>query len=318
MIRLLCAFWLVCCGVAWGHLPQASHTAYYHEDGAGNVTALMDAQEGIAARYLYSPFGRVTGQWGSMADANRYRFSSKEVHAASGLSYYGLRFYDAGLQRWLNPDPLGEAGGINLFGFVSNDPLTRIDPFGESDENRPPVVVFPPSSGLLPLFGPPAREPQIAQGDVGSPLVMLDLQRVMNYLLDPIVPVQHQYLYHDNTPPGFVALGMPGPPGGLGKMPCRNAAKAADPLRRHHAWPKYLDGAERQDLVPLPKSLHDSFHSGLDKILPRQKGTAFYDSLSGPARDRVLRDLADYTKAFDAKHGTSLYEAMLKEGFPLP
>ncbi len=131
MIRLLCAFWLVCCGVAWGHLPQASHTAYYHEDGAGNVTALMDAQEGIAARYLYSPFGRLTGQWGPMSAANRYRFSSKEVHATSGLSYYGFRFYDAGLQRWLNPDPLGEAGGINLYGFVRNDPLSFVDPYGE-------------------------------------------------------------------------------------------------------------------------------------------------------------------------------------------
>ena len=48
-MRLLCTIWLFCCGVAWGHLPQASYTAYYHADGAGNVTALMDAQEGIAA-----------------------------------------------------------------------------------------------------------------------------------------------------------------------------------------------------------------------------------------------------------------------------
>ncbi len=109
---------------------DAQGSTFYHADGAGNVTALMDAQEGIAARYLYSPFGRLTGQWGPMSAANRYRFSSKDVHAASGLSYYGFRFYDAGLQRWLNPDPLGEAGGINLFGFVGNSPLNHIDPFG--------------------------------------------------------------------------------------------------------------------------------------------------------------------------------------------
>ncbi len=49
MIRLLCSIWFLCCGVAWGHLPQASHTAYHHTDGARNVTALMDAQEGIVA-----------------------------------------------------------------------------------------------------------------------------------------------------------------------------------------------------------------------------------------------------------------------------
>ncbi len=127
MIPLLCACWFLCCGVAWGNLPHAGHTACYYADGAGNVTALMDAQEGIAARYLYNPFGRLTGQWGPMAEANRYRFSSKEVHAASGLSYYGFRFYDAGLQRWLNPDPLGEGAGPNLYEAFSNNPLLFAD-----------------------------------------------------------------------------------------------------------------------------------------------------------------------------------------------
>jgi len=37
-----------------------------------------------------------------MATANVYRFSSKEVHPNSGLYYYGFRFYDPTLQRWLN------------------------------------------------------------------------------------------------------------------------------------------------------------------------------------------------------------------------
>jgi RHS repeat-associated protein len=105
-------------------------SAFYHSDGSGNVTALSDPTEGIAARYLYEPYGRVLGQWGSLASVNPYRFSSKETDA-SGLSYYGFRSYDPGLQRWLNPDPLGEAGGINLYGFVGNNPLSYVDPHGE-------------------------------------------------------------------------------------------------------------------------------------------------------------------------------------------
>jgi hypothetical protein len=40
-------------------------------------------------------------------------------------------------------------------------------------------------------------------------------------------------------------------------------------MRLHHAWPKYLGGAEKQDLVPLSKSLHDSYHSGLDRFTLR-------------------------------------------------
>lgn len=44
-------------------------------------------------------------------------------------------------------------------------------------------------------------------------------------------------------------------------------------VRFHHPWPKYLGGKLQQILEPLPKVLHDAYHSGLDKILPRQAGT---------------------------------------------
>jgi len=65
----------------------------------------------------------------------------------------------------------------------------------------------------------------------------------------------------------------------------------------------------------MPKSLHDAYHSGLDKVLPRQKTTAYYENLSPQGRSEAAKKLADYTKAFDAKHGTYLYEGMLREGF---
>ena len=42
------------------------------------------------------------------------------IHTASA-------FYDPGVQRWLNRDPINEKGGINLYGFVKNDPTTYID-----------------------------------------------------------------------------------------------------------------------------------------------------------------------------------------------
>ncbi len=109
---------------------DANGTTYYHSDGAGNVTAMMDSQQNIVARYLYDPFGRQLGKWGAMADANRFRFSSKEFNANSGLYYYGFRFYDPGVQRWLNRDPIGEIGGLNLHEFVVNSPLNLVDPYG--------------------------------------------------------------------------------------------------------------------------------------------------------------------------------------------
>ena len=39
-------------------------------------------------------------------------------------------FYDPGLQRWINRDPIEEEGGINLYAFVDNDPLQQLDPWG--------------------------------------------------------------------------------------------------------------------------------------------------------------------------------------------
>ncbi len=40
------------------------------------------------------------------------------------------RAYDPQTRRWLNRDPIGEAGGANLYGYVGGDPISRIDPLG--------------------------------------------------------------------------------------------------------------------------------------------------------------------------------------------
>ena len=105
-------------------------SAFYHADGAGNITMLSDGMESIAARYLYSPFGRLTAKWGPLADANRYQSSSKETDRLSGLSYYGFRFYDPGLQRWLTRDPLGARFDANPYRFNYNGSLSYVDPDG--------------------------------------------------------------------------------------------------------------------------------------------------------------------------------------------
>jgi RHS repeat-associated protein len=104
--------------------------AYYAFDGNGNATAPVNISNVVVAQYAYDPFGNLLAKLGPLADANVYRFSSKEYHANSGLCYYGFRFYDPNLQRWLNRDPMEEAGGLNLFSFSQNGPLNILDPFG--------------------------------------------------------------------------------------------------------------------------------------------------------------------------------------------
>ena len=59
-------------------------------------------------------------------------FSSKYRDEDTGLVYYGYRHYSPSLGRWVSRDPIGQAGGISLYGFVGNDPVNRLDPVGLS------------------------------------------------------------------------------------------------------------------------------------------------------------------------------------------
>src|ERR1043166_3938333 len=122
---------------------------FYHADGKGNVTYLVDSAQALAASYRYDPFGNLISSSGSLASANVYRFSSKEIHVNSGMYYYGQRFYDPNLQRWLNRDPIQEWGGINLYGFVGNNPLSYADPYG-NDLFNPFTWFDPPGLQISP------------------------------------------------------------------------------------------------------------------------------------------------------------------------
>ena len=93
---------------------SSAHT-FYHVDANGNITMLINSSQAIVAKYLYDPFGNTLSLSGSLASANRYRFSSKEWNDNAGLSYFLYRFYDPHLQRWLNRDPIQESGGVNLY-----------------------------------------------------------------------------------------------------------------------------------------------------------------------------------------------------------
>ena len=73
----------------------------------------------LLAGHEYDGFGRLVGKWGTNADENTMRFSSMPFNRNSGLIGYWGRFYEPNFGRWLNRDPMGEAGGINLYGFVT-------------------------------------------------------------------------------------------------------------------------------------------------------------------------------------------------------
>jgi RHS repeat-associated protein len=100
-------------------------------DGNGNVSEVLDGSTGQAdAHYEYDAFGNVVLAVGAEAEQNPWRFSTKYQDSESGYLYYGLRYFDPPTGRWTRQDPLGERGGMNLYGFVGNGPNNSFDYLG--------------------------------------------------------------------------------------------------------------------------------------------------------------------------------------------
>jgi RHS repeat-associated protein len=100
-------------------------------DGNGNVTEIVAAGAGtVGGQWEYSAFGETVTLDGAAAAAMPFRFSTKCTDGETGLVYYGYRYYAPEVGRWLGRDPIGERGGVNLFGMVGNDAVGRWDVLG--------------------------------------------------------------------------------------------------------------------------------------------------------------------------------------------
>ncbi|MBI6705939.1 RHS repeat domain-containing protein [Pseudomonas viridiflava] len=102
---------------------------YSLTDHLGSSTLELDQQGGLISQESYYPFGGTAWWAGRSAVEAKYktvRYSGRE-RDASGLYYYGLRYYAPWLQRWISPDPMGTEAGLNLYAFTFNNPLRHID-----------------------------------------------------------------------------------------------------------------------------------------------------------------------------------------------
>lgn len=112
----------------------STYSPYY--DANGNIVGYFDNSTGtVAAHYEYGPFGELIRATGSKKDEFNFRFSTKYEDAETGLLYYGFRYYDPQTGRWLSRDPIGERGGLNLYGMVGNNPVNFWDYLGLNGGN---------------------------------------------------------------------------------------------------------------------------------------------------------------------------------------
>ncbi|MBE7539520.1 MAG: RHS repeat-associated core domain-containing protein [Opitutaceae bacterium] len=87
-------------------------------DGNGNVASLVNLGTGaLAASYEYTPFGEMLRYevLDNAVSTYAFKFSTRWRDAETGWSYYGRRYYDARMGRFVGRDPIGEEGGINLY-----------------------------------------------------------------------------------------------------------------------------------------------------------------------------------------------------------
>lgn len=105
---------------------------YSIDDHLGSSCLELDQLAAVISHEGYYPYGG-TAWWAARskvdADYKTIRYSGKE-RDASGLYYYGARYYAGWLGRWINPDPIGSTNGLNLYRFCGNNPICRIDPDG--------------------------------------------------------------------------------------------------------------------------------------------------------------------------------------------
>ena len=105
-------------------------TATYHYDHLGSTTALTDDQCQVTDRCEYSPYGMTVHREGTHDSEFWFNGRHGVMTVENGLLHMRARWYNPYLRRFINPDPIGFAGGLNWYAYASGDPVNALDPFG--------------------------------------------------------------------------------------------------------------------------------------------------------------------------------------------
>jgi RHS repeat-associated protein len=120
---------------------QATETiTYYHNDGLGSPVAATNDEGELLWHEDYRPYGERYLNESTDVDAKWY--TGKPTEDEIGLSYFGARWYDPAIGRFMAVDPVGvmpdNFHSFNRYAYANNNPYKYVDP----DGNLPVFVVF--------------------------------------------------------------------------------------------------------------------------------------------------------------------------------
>jgi RHS repeat-associated protein len=148
-------------------VTSANAVYTYHFNAVGSTIAMTDSSQNMVNKYAYDAFGNIAansvesvsqpfkfvGQFGVMTEPN-------------GFYYMQARYYDPNVGRFISEDPIGLAGGINVFIYASNNPILFIDPSGLINWERMGWGALKVGGGALGLYG--ASVATAATGGIGA------------------------------------------------------------------------------------------------------------------------------------------------------
>ena len=107
---------------------EGVNTYYYHNDHLATPQKMTDSSGTVVWAADYKPFGEATVTVSTIT--NNLRFPGQYYDAETGTLYNYFRDYNPVTGKYIESDPIGLRGGINLYVYVGNNPLSFVDPYG--------------------------------------------------------------------------------------------------------------------------------------------------------------------------------------------
>jgi len=113
----------------------SSEKNYFLKDHLGSIKVIVNEDGSLSSYTDYDPFGLQLENRYTVNNEERYKFTGKERDEETSYDYFGARYYDSRIGRWLQVDPLAEKyTGWSVYNYVRDNPLLLVDPNGSDDD----------------------------------------------------------------------------------------------------------------------------------------------------------------------------------------